>query len=984
SGAGKLRVWKKDDRSETTPLTWDLSTVSQPGTLWVEGLAASDAVGDQVLEATYDWCIHLDDNVQATVEPREGDSEAVLKILQKKRSGTGFIYSWASGDLSNWVYPVVEVKVAPGEQLVAPESGVLHLRVEEDSSLHAWADRHFDIAVLLNDTTGWWKRTSACGQPETWEPLEGNERVTDSNKDGASAQVYRWDGFLWNTVAALSGTDVDGQACKILGHNGPHLLSLAKHPAGGGSSEDVTAGVSFHEWDPTVGGWKDPYAVTPSGISPTVANITFTDVKTNVNEDYFIYDPTDTTHPERQQPPFSFKINDGVNQGGYQFYIPMRDTSNMTWPTDSYGNHVGPYVLGQTADGNATATWNGKLDNGTGADVTDPCTYTFDIWVWETPNINDWSGSQLVDDSQWMKYNYYLWIPENYTANGEVKPGHELSFDYDEEAGDAEKAYISFYYEDYYHEDPLGSLVYLLDGDFNVKAAYAQTPVHDRTPYEGIDIYTLTDQDKAGDWRAIFTGFDNHREGRRDHEWRRIVAINQRTMVNAISLREIYFLKTGPDDLVNLKDRDGTGLPVAGRPHWKENKIATTLDDEKFPVCYHRSQHWFDLSKASEQEATGLQAKKRIVMKAKFAGRGWVRVRVCANDDTVLFGPVTVSLGSALHTLKDNIGLIPRTVDRKLLEFRWQWQPLVGINAWTDFPVRPTTRHRLYVLNTGNTPVHDAMFELVHLSCGWAAGKAQKKDVTDLDPPSDKPWLGTHVFNAIWYGIKQLSVPVPTWDRVTNSVQEDGPIYYWQTSEQPPLGVAKMLRTKNGSCEAWTRFLRDMTWAHGMVSTDPVNQHPDWQPDGVSITYADPYPAGTYDHPTRILVKDWNAPGQSLTVDDQWIEHGVEWIEANLEADGLVAQGNATPAMKIFPSHAIVRFANRYFDPSYGISETSTNDLRENLRRYALRAIAGLAKNENLTATGGYTSLEAIASNGTDSMLFQDPIGYIKVPPPTE
>ena len=87
----KVEVTAPEVLTESLPveLTWNLATTSQPGTLYVEGLAVSDTLADQLLRASYDWCIHMEDTVRATVEPRSGESAAALKLFTVARDQGG-------------------------------------------------------------------------------------------------------------------------------------------------------------------------------------------------------------------------------------------------------------------------------------------------------------------------------------------------------------------------------------------------------------------------------------------------------------------------------------------------------------------------------------------------------------------------------------------------------------------------------------------------------------------------------------------------------------------------------------------------------------------------------------------------------------------------------------------------------------------------------------------------------------------------------
>ena len=109
----------------------------------------------------------------------------------------------------------------------------------------------------------------------------------------------------WNTTAKLS-TDLDGAgprpASVLLGHNGKHQVAL--HEVNGQPSNAVF----LFDKRMQQGRWESlPYAAAPT--LHQVGNLVIEDVKTNVNEDYFVFDLS-SNDKALQQPEIKFNIKD--------------------------------------------------------------------------------------------------------------------------------------------------------------------------------------------------------------------------------------------------------------------------------------------------------------------------------------------------------------------------------------------------------------------------------------------------------------------------------------------------------------------------------------------------------------------------------------------------------------------------------------------------------------------------------------------------
>ena len=192
---------------------------------------------------------------------------------------------------------------------------------------------------------------------------------------------------------------------------------------------------------------------------------------------------------------------------------------------------------------------------------------------------------------------------------------------------------------------------------------------------------------------------------------------------------------------------------------------------------------------------------------------------------------------------------------------------------------------------------------VVHLACSQGNATTEAQAVADTwgqfsGPANVKTWDGR---SLCYY---QAGTP---W--ATNTV--DG---------QQNIEVSQLLRDGNGQCNSWREFLESA-----------------WGVNGVDSQMA------TVSSPNQyFLVKNWTANTPTSVATAPYVyslsltpyANGSSWTTAFgctgdlINDNGISGQNSATPAEKLFGRHFIQKYNGIYYDPSYGVTYSSTADFQ--------------------------------------------------------
>jgi len=146
-------------------------------------------------------------------------------------------------------------------------------------------------------------------------------------------------------------------------------------------------------------------------------------------------------------------------------------------------------------------------------------------------------------DEQYFKWPYKLNIPATMPGvtnqDGNPRQGHYL--EYVKDAYGAEKAVIGYYLED--DMDAREMQVDLVPPALCAALSHTGLPTAVNTPHLDIGIYTFTTSDEDGEYTAVFRGSDSHGPEYRDHQDKRMLAVNDRNTRGDWEVVSVHFMK---------------------------------------------------------------------------------------------------------------------------------------------------------------------------------------------------------------------------------------------------------------------------------------------------------------------------------------------------------------------------------------------------------------------------------------------------------
>jgi len=514
----RLELWLAQEKETLCPTSWDLATTSLPETVWVEGLLVSANPGDQSLTMDFQWSTlnATDQQVLATVEPRNGTSEAYLKVFRSYEDPV--LSDEAYSPIGGTVYPTLYLKVGEGERVKPGQTSLQVVVTDEYENYDPQPDVTWELAVALNSAEGWQVRNGQGG----WEAATQAPGSLD-NLNGATPIYYR---------RVLTWTTVD----QPLGNNGTHSVA-------------TSAEVEFQEY--VVGqGWTNDSANGPTAKSTTVENLWISDVTcSNGTVDYFKWDPdgpTELTHPT-----IAFTIED-ADAHTYDWVIYYRSTSFAgTWEAGCSAASGTASTPGTVTVDLGDANTQGHLD----AEAHEWGTYTYDIVVTEVDGA-------VELDRQGYKEPYCLSVPEDAPdGDGDHHDGHDAWIHVDDYR-DPVQMRGQYWLNDQSGRDAKELELIPVDSQLTERAPYegARTvgEMHagvdgdgDGSP-DGLTVYEFTSSDTLGTWRVLWTGEDAcgvFSQNRRSHDNPRMLVANR-----IPASHDAYVLTSGDEILTGTEE----------------------------------------------------------------------------------------------------------------------------------------------------------------------------------------------------------------------------------------------------------------------------------------------------------------------------------------------------------------------------------------------------------------------------------------------
>jgi hypothetical protein len=360
-----------------------------------------------------------------------------------------------------------------------------------------------------------------------------------------------------------------------------------------------------------------------------------------------------------------------------------------------------------------------------------------------------------------------------------------------------------------------------------------------------------------------------------------------------------------------IKSDDGN--VTYSTPQWKDgdddgimqpNPDNATAPDHNYPIAYTQNT-------TPEIGATfkiaGIGDFPSVKVRAKLPNGMWIKeISPTPAADTLTLPPTQVTKGFASDQVasfpSDVIAFYKASDPQKA--FTLAWEIKFGDYGWRYIG---TTSHTVYV--TWKDPIGTAkilaMESLFNIGCRNAQGPRNNEQT---------------IVEAIYVQFMDVGGVHPV-KKATGDLSET-PLTYW--SPGGTSSTSDLLASGDSQCGGWAMFLIDVLRAQGLAHDAKVIQVLPAAPSGRAALDAATAHAGiggTFDYdqaidiapldgaPDRVVfyIKNWN-------ISDSFYPYAL---------NGIRGQTNDDPK-SLFSDHALVQFAGKYYDPSYGSIPVAT------------------------------------------------------------
>lgn len=331
-------------------------------------------------------------------------------------------------------------------------------------------------------------------------------------------------------------------------------------------------------------------------------------------------------------------------------------------------------------------------------------------------------------------------------------------------------------------------------------------------------------------------------------------------------------------------------------PHWLDNNFNGSVGDagdHKYPVCYKGGQKMKIAAVFKVDPPTNLPSffQSKMQIKGVCIGNG-TQFQLEAKEVKISGSEIKYSKTNTTENLPEEIQFYDPLV------IKWSIS-IDGGNSWSEIS---KSENRVYVTLGRPSPSY-LFYSCVHIACSNAKGLKDK----------------VAVVNSIYSDFK---------DQDVRKVDSGSPLVYWsRINPAPEIGRAcwetwGLLKWGNGRCGAFANFFKDLLMVHG-VSSSTTTIVPDatfinsMKKKIVKYIERNKSIYGKIDEYEikenyLILVKKWNLPRADTIA---------------YKLSGVGAQGNPEPQAH-FTNHAVVKYNNVYYDPSYGQADSPFTEIQ--------------------------------------------------------
>lgn len=363
---------------------------------------------------------------------------------------------------------------------------------------------------------------------------------------------------------------------------------------------------------------------------------------------------------------------------------------------------------------------------------------------------------------------------------------------------------------------------------------------------------------------------------------------------SCIKLYSVNF--SGNYDIVKDTDRNFK----YEKDHWLDNDLNGVINgtgDHDFPICYKKEKIIKVKAKFKiDQNSNGIppEFQNSLMMKGECEGQsdgGNIKLEIIPEKVKINSGEIIYS--SKTKELPESIQYYP--------EFRIAWS--ISFDQGQNYYKIGMSNNKLYIILKAPDSNNKLYQTCVHIACSTSVGKRTESEVVES---VYKYFRGRAVSRA-----------------------DNEPLFYWKENDPKPAPEEEGFQTwgllfyRNATCGAWADFFKDILGSQG-IESQLVNIYPKQPPKTMPNQKYFPLTNEQekridesfklYDDKKRkdftivkaiFFVKKWKLPEPGHFINDN-----------NVEIRPVPAQGNLVPR-SWFANHAIVRYNNKFYDPSY-------------------------------------------------------------------
>jgi hypothetical protein len=334
---------------------------------------------------------------------------------------------------------------------------------------------------------------------------------------------------------------------------------------------------------------------------------------------------------------------------------------------------------------------------------------------------------------------------------------------------------------------------------------------------------------------------------------------------------------------------------------WRDNSNPLNGDaedqsDVKWPVCYIKGD---TIGMTAKLKCPGLEGVNvRVRAKAKgsqLKGPGENEIIIGSSEPAGAAGGV-IDIPLIEGTSPIGGGMVNYIEDMRIT-----WE--ISVDDGSSWHQMGISRHPLYVLYGQPIQAKKLYHTVLHLACS---------------KPGAITW--NQVVENVWANFSGRNVKA--WNMSSRAF--DIPLQYYKAGivqQSVSVSTEGLLNERNGQCFAWMRLFLDCLKIHGEPTSRAIQVN-----------------AGADEGAFLMVIKNWTLSQGAPTPSriqfptknpDYSCSEGNTQYGNWISTEGASGQNTITPYVKVFGGHAIAKYGEVYYDPSYGVTYANEQDFED-------------------------------------------------------